>query len=83
MNQFDLLKSHIEAYTRKDGSVVKAHETRVEAHGVKGMKSTPWRKTFKSEKHFDDWMESQDGNAEVHGFRKLEADEPGGSKKFA
>ena len=26
MNQFDLLKSHIDAYTRKDGSVVAAHD---------------------------------------------------------
>jgi hypothetical protein len=26
MNQFDLLKSHIDAYTRKDGAVVGAHD---------------------------------------------------------
>ncbi len=26
MNQFDLLKSHIDAYTKKDGSVVRAHD---------------------------------------------------------
>lgn len=26
MNQFDLLKSHIDAYTRKDGAVVSAHD---------------------------------------------------------
>lgn len=26
MNQFDLLKSHIDAYTRKDGAVVQAHD---------------------------------------------------------
>ena len=31
-NQFDLLKSHIEAYTRKDGSVVGAHDDKRVSH---------------------------------------------------
>ena len=31
MDQFDLLKSHIDAYTRKDGAVVQAHEA---DHGI-------------------------------------------------
>ena len=30
MNKFDLLKSHIEAYTRKDGVVVQAHDTKIQ-----------------------------------------------------
>jgi hypothetical protein len=35
MNQFDLLKSHIDAYTRKDGAVVQAHEdSRVAFHSA-------------------------------------------------
>lgn len=42
----------------------------IEAHGVKGMKSTPWRKTFKHEDHLNDWAEKND--AEVHGVRDLE-----------
>jgi len=75
-DQFSLLKSHIDAYTKKDGTTVKAHETRIEAHGVKGMKSTPWRKEFKSEKHLVDWMTKQDGNAELHGVRELEQSAP-------
>lgn len=82
MNQFTLLKSHIDAYTRKNGSVVKAHEKRIEAHGVKGMKSTPWRKTFKSQKHFEEWQDKDGGNSEVHGFRELEHDEPDTNGKF-
>lgn len=82
MNQFVMLKSHIDAYTRKDGVVVKAHEKRIEAHGVKGMKSTPWRKTFKSQKHFEEWQDKDGGNSEVHGFRELEHDEPDTNGKF-
>jgi hypothetical protein len=42
----------------------------IEAHGVKGMKSTPWRKTFKHEDHLSDWADKND--AEVHGTRDLE-----------
>jgi len=76
LDQFSLLKSHIDAYTKKDGTTVKAHETRIEAHGVKGMKSTPWRKEFKSEKHLADWMTKQDGNAELHGVREMEQSDP-------
>jgi len=72
----EVLKSHIEAYTRKNGTVVGAHEKRIEAHGVKGMKSTPWRKTFKSQKHFEDWQEKDGGNSEVHGFKELDHGEP-------
>lgn len=76
VDQFSLLKSHIDAYTKKDGTTVKAHETRIEAHGVKGMKSNPWRKEFKSHKHLDDWMTKQDGNAELHGVREMEQSAP-------
>jgi len=42
----------------------------MEAHGVKGMKNTPWRKTFKSSDHAVDWAEKND--AEIHGTRDLE-----------
>lgn len=42
----------------------------IEAHGVKGMKSTPWRQTFKNSDHLADWAEKHD--AEVHGVRDLE-----------
>jgi hypothetical protein len=162
-DQFSLLKSHIDSYTKKDGTTVKAHETkaqkhmesmivsanaegkkygpkttyigqheqeiggkkigvtshsgkeykqswsmdgatvdpakvqahleqhfggdesasaadpagpRIEAYGVKGMKSTPWRKEFKSRKHLDDWMTKQDGDAEIHGTSEMEQSTP-------
>ena len=42
-----------------------------EAYGVKGMKSTAWRKTFKSQEAFEKWLDAQDGNVQVLGFREL------------
>lgn len=68
----DLLKAHVKGYARRDGTFVKDHERQIEAHGVKGMKSTPWRKTFKSQKHFEDWLDKNSGDVEVHGTRDLE-----------
>lgn len=47
----------------------------IEAHGVKGMKSTPWRKTFKHADHLNDWAEKND--ADVHGTRDLEQSKKG------
>jgi hypothetical protein len=66
-----LTKAHIKTYTRKDGVTVKAHDTRIEAHGVKGMKSTPWRKVFKSPEHFEQWSEKDGGDHQVLGYREL------------
>lgn len=43
----------------------------IEAHGIRGMKGTPWRKTFKSQDHLNDWAEKND-SVEVHGTRDLE-----------
>lgn len=43
----------------------------IEAYGVKGMRSTPWRKTFKSEAAFVAWLDKQDGNVEVLGIRTI------------
>lgn len=43
----------------------------IEAHGVKGMKSTPWRKTFKSQEHFQKWLDKNEGDVKVHGTRKV------------
>ena len=42
----------------------------MEAHGVKGVKGTPWRKSFKSHEHAHEWAEKND--AEIHGTRDLE-----------
>jgi len=43
----------------------------IEAHGIRGMKSTPWRKTFKSHEHLAKWADAND-SVEVHGTRDLE-----------
>lgn len=43
----------------------------IEAHGIKGTKGTPWRKTFKNHDHLNDWAEKND-SVEVHGTRDLE-----------
>ena len=43
----------------------------IEAHGLKGMKRTPWRKTFKSHDHLHDWADKND-SVEIHGTRDLE-----------
>lgn len=40
---------------------------KIEAHGVKGMKSKPWRKTFKNAAAFQAWCEKND--AEVYAYR--------------
>jgi hypothetical protein len=44
----------------------------IEAYCVKGMKSSPWRKTFKSQKDFERWLDKNSGDVEVHGTRKAE-----------
>ncbi|MEI6036090.1 MAG: hypothetical protein WCS65_17635 [Verrucomicrobiae bacterium] len=43
---------------------------RVEAYGVKGMKSTSWRLVFKNLAALDKWVEQT--GAEVHGVRDYE-----------
>ena len=52
---------------------MKATTPSIEAYGVKGMKSTPWRKTFKSAEALTAWVEKND--AEVHGIREIQPDE--------
>lgn len=51
----------------------KQDQRRIEAYGVKGMKSTPWRKTFKSTEALNAWVEKND--AEVYATRLLELGE--------
>jgi len=43
----------------------------IEAQGIRGMKATPWRKTFKSHEHLAKWADAND-SVEVHGTRDLE-----------
>lgn len=65
MDKIDLLKSHIEQYTRKDGTVVQAHDTKVQKHADRLAKMKPGEKVhyqnsvfrsekFHVEKHGDD-----------------------------
>jgi len=42
-----------------------------EAYGVKGMKSVQWRKSFKNQKEFEKWLEANEGDVEVQGYRDL------------
>ena len=43
----------------------------IEAHGIRGMKRTAWRKTFKSHEHLSKWADAND-SVEVHATRDLE-----------
>ena len=56
----------------KEETVDEAVGHTIEAHGIKGMKATPWRKTFKSVDHMNDWADKND-SVEVHGTRDLES----------
>jgi type II secretory pathway component PulM len=53
--------------------MMKANILSIEAHGVKGMKSTPWRKTFKSIEALNAWIEKT--GAEIYAIREIAADE--------
>ena len=44
----------------------------VEAYGVKGAQSKPWRKTFASPAAFERWLERNAGDVEVLGSRFVE-----------
>lgn len=42
----------------------------IEAYGVKGMKSTLWRRTFKNKDAMSKWVDKND--AEIYGTRETE-----------
>lgn len=44
----------------------------VEAYGVRGVRSKPWRRTFKNLDALNAWVEKSDGDIEVHGTREVE-----------
>lgn len=68
--QLNEIKSR--AYDIKD--VEQSEEDKpFEAYGVKGSKSTPWRKTFKNQKEFEAWLDKNEGDVEVQGTRTLDA----------
>ena len=72
------VKSHLnEADETEDGEELeeatkKADTKKIEAYGVKGAKSTPWRKTFKNQEAFEKWCDKNEGDIEVQGQRDLE-----------
>ena len=60
------------AATDGHGSAVVKPSRRIEAYGVKGMKSRPWRRTFKDADALMTWCEKYD--AEVYGQRFVDCD---------
>lgn len=44
----------------------------IEAHGVKGLKNTPWRKTFKTQAAFEAWLDKNAGDVEVYATREVQ-----------
>jgi hypothetical protein len=40
----------------------------ITVEGVKGLKSTPFRKTFKTEKALQKWHEKNAGDVEIHRY---------------
>jgi hypothetical protein len=50
----------------------KPDRVRVEAHGVRGMQSTPWRRTFPSWAAFEAWAEKNSENITIHATREAE-----------
>jgi len=48
----------------------KPQEKKIEAYGVKGMQSRPWRKVFKNTDALEKWVDKND--AEVHGTRDVD-----------
>jgi len=47
-------------------------QTKIEAYGVKGLKSKPWRKVFKNMDALNAWLDKQGGDAELQGWREAE-----------
>jgi hypothetical protein len=53
--------------------MMKANILSIEAYGVKGMKSVPWSKKFKSIEALNAWVEKT--GAEVYAIREMEPNE--------
>lgn len=70
LNVLDYLTNIVNKYNKRNPNPVTVSETRIEAHGVKGMNSSKWRKVFNSEKDMERWVDKND--AEVQGTRELD-----------
>jgi len=64
-------KEHIRAVKEEVELDEAAQGHTIEAHGIRGMKRTAWRKTFKSHEHLSKWADAND-SVEVHATRDLE-----------
>lgn len=43
-------------------------KTIIEVHGFRGLKSIPFRRTFKSHAAYWRWLTKEDGNVEILGY---------------
>lgn len=66
-----LKENTIKMKTFKEFLLDEGMKDTIEAHGIRGMKRTPWRKTFKDAKALNSWVEKND-SVEVLGTRDLE-----------
>jgi hypothetical protein len=67
----DIVAAQPRRLTHLTPHIIMTNTTAIEAYGVKGLKSTLWRKTFKSQAAFQKWLEKNEGNVEVHGISQL------------
>lgn len=65
----ELLDKHKEMSEEVVAEAAQGHT--IEAQGIRGMKATPWRKTFKSHEHLTKWADAND-SVEVHATRDLD-----------
>lgn len=75
--EVDNLLIEVELMLASDSSMNEAKEDQseeIEAYGVKGMKSTPWRKKFKNRAALEKWIDKMDGDVEVYGTSELNED---------
>lgn len=48
-------------------------DPKIEIHGIKGMASKAFRKTFKNQAAFEAWYDKNEGDFEIYGMRDIEA----------
>ena len=64
LEPWELPPPHTTVAADSQGSATATKQRRIEAYGVKGMKSRPWRRTFKDADALVAWCEEND--AEVY-----------------
>jgi hypothetical protein len=51
---------------------MKPKNEKIEVYGVKGLKSSSFRKIFKNQAALEKWLDRNEGNVEIYGTRTLE-----------